>query len=59
MKEVSENMDPIESIVKKFSAHPSILKIKEVINKSIFSFRTTDICEVENSKSEHKQGQSL
>ena len=47
MKEVSENMDPIESIVKKISAHPSILKIKEVINKSMFSFRTTNICEVE------------
>ena len=40
MKEGSGNMDPTDSIITKFSAHPSVLKLNEVINKSSFSFRT-------------------
>ena len=39
--------DPIERIIRKFSKHPSILKINETIRKSTFNFQYSDLNEIQ------------
>ena len=40
--------DPIQKVIKKYSAHPSILKIKEKMNNNVFSFRNVTCEEILN-----------
>ena len=40
--------DPIEAIIKKYSNHPSILKINEIVTKGTFNFQLTDFEEIRN-----------
>ena len=40
--------DPIEAIIKKYSNHPSILKINKTVTKGTFNFQSTDIKEIRN-----------
>ena len=42
-----ETYDPIDSIIKKFQFHPSILKIKEKVKPVIFKFSEVELGEVE------------
>ena len=39
--------DPIDAIILKYSNHPSILKIKQVIKKGKFSFAITDLAAID------------
>ena len=39
--------DPIDRINAKFSSHPSILKMKEIVNPSSFSFKGVFIKDIE------------
>ena len=43
-----ETYDPIDSIIKKFQFHSSILKIKEKVKPVIFKFSEVELGEVEN-----------
>ena len=38
--ETNDVFDPVLKTIKKYSAHPSILRIKEKMNNSVFSFRS-------------------
>ena len=38
--------DPIEKIIKKFSKHPSILKINETIREATVNFQYSDLNEI-------------
>ena len=40
--------DPVVAIIAKFANHASIIKINECVNKSIFSFKSTSIEEIES-----------
>ena len=40
--------DPIKAIIKKYSDHPSILKINETVTKGAVNFKPTDIEEIQN-----------
>ena len=42
-----ETYDPIDSIIKKFQFHPSILKIKEKVKPVIFKFSEVELGEIE------------
>ena len=53
--------DPVLKAIKKYSAHPSILSIKEKINNNMFSFRNVtyeEILNEINSLSTSKSAQS-
>ena len=46
--ETNDIFDPVLKAVKKYSAHPSILSIKEKINNNVFSFRNVTYEEILN-----------
>ena len=44
--ETSDVFDPVLKAIKKYSAHPSILSIKENMNSNVFSFRNVTYEEI-------------
>ena len=46
--ETNDIFDPVLEVIKKYSAHPSILAIKEKMNKNVFSFRNVTYEEILN-----------
>ena len=42
-----DSLDPIETIIKGYDLHPSILGIKEHVNKEVFSFSNVSLQEIE------------
>ena len=48
LAETNNVFDPVLKAVKKYSAHPSILRIKEKMNNNVFSFRKVTYEEILN-----------
>ena len=46
--EINEVFDPVLKAIKKYSAHPSILRIKEKMNNNVFSFRNVTYAKIVN-----------
>ena len=46
--ERNDVVDPVLKTIKKYSAHPSILRIKEKMNDNVFSFRNVTYEEIVN-----------
>ena len=46
--ETNDVFDPVLKAIKKYSAHPSILRIKEKMNNNVFSFRKVTYEEILN-----------
>ena len=60
--ETNDVFDPVLKAIKKYSAHPSILRIKEKMNNNVFSFRKVtyeeilnEINSLDTSKSTHSE----
>ena len=46
--ETNDVFDPVLKAIKKYSAHPSILRIKEKMNNNVFSFQKVTYEEILN-----------
>ena len=64
--ETNDAFDPVLKAIKKYSAHLSILRIKEKMNNNVFSFRKVtyeeilnEINSLDTSKSAQSRGYSL
>ena len=64
--ETNDVFDPVLKAIKKYSAHPSILRIKDKMNNNVFSFRKVtyeeilnEINSLDTSKSAQSRGYSL
>ena len=60
--ETNDVFDPVLKAIKKYSAHPSILRIKDKMNNNVFSFRKVtyeeilnEINSLDTSKSTHSE----
>ena len=64
--ETNDVFDPVSKAIKKYNAHPSILRTKDKMNKNVFSFRKvtyeeilTEISSLDTSKSTQSENISF